>query len=134
MALSPKDVVGFDKKAVKEIVEKIDEKLRFAGECRNSEWFDVILPNEYREDLRNSVAKEYIDAGWDMVVHQTSTENGERPGITYFAFLTENTIDSFFKEYVDTLDKRKIYYVITKDKIKSSYEEKKWGDLNGNKS
>ena len=27
-----------------------------------------------------------IDAGWDMVVHQTSTENGERPGITYFAF------------------------------------------------
>lgn len=134
MALSPKDVVGFDKKAVKEIVEKIDEKLRFEGECRNSEWFDVILPNEYREDLRNAVAKEYIDAGWDMVVHQTSTENGERPGITYFAFLTEHTVDSFFKEYVDTLDKRKIYYVITKDKIKSSYEEKKWGDLNGSKS
>lgn len=135
MALSPKEVAGFDKKTVKDIVKQIDEMLKFAGECRTEEWFSVIIHQEIRADLRNAVAKEYIDAGWDMIVHQTATENGERPGFTYFAFLTEYTIDAFFRgAYMDSEEKRKKYYVVTKHSVKGLGEEKEWRDLNGSKS
>lgn len=49
-------------------------------------WEEVLLDEEYTVEVRDALAKRYINAGWDYVYHQTSSENGERPGLTMFAF------------------------------------------------
>lgn len=45
---------------------------------------DVILPKEYSWVVREEVARRYREAGWKYVIHRTSSENGERPGLTHF--------------------------------------------------
>ena len=49
-------------------------------------WEYAILYNEYAVVLRDAIAKRYLKAGWNYVYHGTSSENGERPGLTSFTF------------------------------------------------
>lgn len=49
-------------------------------------WEYAILDNEYAVVLRDAIAKRYLKAGWNYVYHGTSSENGERPGLTSFTF------------------------------------------------
>lgn len=49
-------------------------------------WEYAILYNEYAVVLRDAIAKRYLKAGWNYVYHGTSSENGERPGLTSFSF------------------------------------------------
>lgn len=49
-------------------------------------WEEAVLTKEYPECVRNTIAKRYRDAGWRFVYHITSSENGERPGLTRFKF------------------------------------------------
>lgn len=45
---------------------------------------EAILGKEYTQAVRNEVAHKYREAGWKYVIHRTSSENGERPGLTHF--------------------------------------------------
>ena len=49
-------------------------------------WKEAILENEYSIELRDAVAKKYKDAGWKYVYHATTSELGERAGLTCFKF------------------------------------------------
>jgi len=52
-------------------------------------WEEAILDQEYETDIRDELAKRYIKAGWAYVYHHTSSENGERPGLTCFILSTK---------------------------------------------
>jgi hypothetical protein len=45
---------------------------------------EAILPKEYSWVIREEIARRYFEAGWKSVAHRTSSENGERPGLTHF--------------------------------------------------
>lgn len=45
---------------------------------------EAVLTKEYSQAIREEVARRYREAGWKYVIHRTSSENGERPGLTHF--------------------------------------------------
>lgn len=49
-------------------------------------WEEEIIRGEYPVSVRNAIGKKYKKSGWKHVYHQTSSENGERPGLTCFKF------------------------------------------------
>lgn len=67
-----------------EVEQAIDEQL--VKNHTQHPWEEVLLDEEYSVEVRDALAKRYINAGWDFVYHQTSSENKERPGLTMFAF------------------------------------------------
>lgn len=46
----------------------------------------VSLYKEYPIHVRDLIAKRYMEHGWKYAYHITSSENGERPGLTVFTF------------------------------------------------
>lgn len=52
-------------------------------------WEEAIVDEELPLNVRNNLAEKYSNAGWTYVYHHTSSENNERPGLTYFVFSTE---------------------------------------------
>ena len=58
----------------------------------NHPYEDAVLLKEYSKVIREEVARRYREAGWAYVIHRTSSENGERAGITHFK-LSMNPID-----------------------------------------
>lgn len=52
---------------------------------------NVFLHKEYPVHVRDFIAKKYMEQhGWKYAYHITSSENGERPGLTVFTF--SNTV------------------------------------------
>lgn len=93
------------------IVEKInDELINYANNPMYS-WVEVIIDGDYSTTVRNEAAKEFVKAGWKKVYHRTSSENGERPGLTRFVFLTEKTVDKWEQNH----NKNKFWLVSEKD-------------------
>lgn len=56
-------------------------------------WEEAIIDGELSVSVRNELAQRYKAAGWKYVYHQTSSENGERAGLTAFKF-SENELDN----------------------------------------
>lgn len=80
-----------DAKRVEIVPEALDvmEKQIDASIAKFHGWYPweyAILYNEYAVMLRDAIAKRYLKAGWNYVYHCTSSENGERPGLTSFSF------------------------------------------------
>ncbi len=59
----------------------------------------AILHNEYPLSVRDAISKRYKLAGWNYVYHITSSENGERPGLTEFIFSIEKLSETYIKNY-----------------------------------
>lgn len=75
---------NLDPRMMEKMEREIDKSIR---EFHNwYQWEMAIIEGEYPLDIRNVMAKKYHDAGWKYVYHQTSSENGERPGLTCFKF------------------------------------------------
>ena len=70
---------------IDELIEEIDMEI-----MTNHLWYSMfdfaILKGEYPKHIRDEVAQRYRDSGWEFVEHRTSSELGERPGITEFRF------------------------------------------------
>lgn len=63
-------------------------------ECHGvNEYEQAFVKEEYPVNIRNTVAQKYKNAGWDYVYHITSSEHGDRPGLTRFIFSTEKLDD-----------------------------------------
>lgn len=84
-----KDYITDDE--INDLIDKIDRSFFMYRENPLYEWIELIIDGDYSIKLRNIVSEYYIKAGWDTIYHQTSKENGERPGLTSFVFLTEET-------------------------------------------
>jgi len=86
MALSPTKLkeLYIENFNLDEVEKAIDEQL--IKNHTQHPWEEVLLDEEYAIEVRDTLAKRYVNAGWNYVYHQTSSENGERPGLTMFAF------------------------------------------------
>lgn len=47
----------------------------------------IIINGNYTTEDRQKVAVEYRNAGWSIVAHISSLENGQPPGATLFTFI-----------------------------------------------
>lgn len=74
---------------INDIIDKIDHELlkdhNISKYAHNGK-ICIILDEEYPVIVRDLIAEKYREAGWKKVTHQTSSENGERPGLTDFTF------------------------------------------------
>ena len=82
-------------KNVDKYIAEIDKKIEEYAEKNMYPWVEIILEKELSMNERNCISKEYKAAGWMAVYHNTSSENGENPGLTTFVFLTEETESIF---------------------------------------
>lgn len=74
---------------IKNICNKIDLELvkeRNISDYAHNGKIHIILDEEYPVIVRDLIAEKYREAGWKKVTHKTSSENGERPGLTGFTF------------------------------------------------
>lgn len=88
--ISPKDLELVEKLKVNydKIIVEIDNSITARHGWHP--WEEAIIHSEYPVSIRNEIAKRYSNAGWNHVYHLTSSENGERPGLTNFMFSMED--------------------------------------------
>lgn len=60
----------------------IDLEDQFKTEPSNQETFHLVIRGEYPRNVLDKVEEIYKNAGWIKVICKTSSENGERPGLT----------------------------------------------------
>lgn len=65
----------------------------------------VFLHKEYPVHVRDLIAKRYMEHGWKYAYHITSSENGERPGLTVFTFSNKELPE-------DDMDRKNSYKVM----------------------
>ena len=116
MAIRPEVLI--EKKILskkEEYIKQIDEEL-----LKNEpmfEWFEASIQGELPIVLRNAIAEEYVKAGWHKVYHHTTSENGERPGLTAFVFLTDTTEEVFDRAHKNNLS---TYWQVSRDGVEKS--------------
>ncbi|MDX1532609.1 MAG: hypothetical protein R3230_00195 [Nitrosopumilaceae archaeon] len=81
MAVSPSKLKRFSEQELKDFETRIDDALKRKYIDENGT-IDVIVSGEPSQELRGALSKVYFDAGWKRVVISTSSDNGERPGLT----------------------------------------------------
>ena len=84
--ITPKELEERDMK-LDELEKKIDSSIKFHHGWHK--WEEAIIDGEYPVDVRTAIGLKYREAGWDYVYHITSSEHGDRPGLTHFIFSTE---------------------------------------------
>lgn len=86
---SPEDIVMSDFAGqIQLLISEIESKFRKKEVLRISGNLHVSINGErYSKDVRDAVCELYIREGWSKVTNQTSSENGERPGLTGFEFI-----------------------------------------------
>ena len=92
--LTPKMLDGLvvSQTDVDNIISTIDNEMKKThklSEYGLSGKIHIILDKEYPMVVRNVIAESYRQAGWRKVTHRTSSENGERPGLTGFTFYSD---------------------------------------------
>ena len=106
MAISPEQISKIGGKVcnLDEIEKEIDASMtQYHGWYP---WEEAIIDHEFSVEARNEIAQRYIKAGWKYVYHNTSSEHGERPGLTSFKF-SNSEIEHCEKNSND-------YYKVTK--------------------
>ena len=49
-------------------------------------YYEIIIQSEYSKESRDYVVEEFKKVGWKKIEYKTSSESGERPGLTSFNF------------------------------------------------
>ena len=62
-------------------------------------WEEAVVNGDLSVEIRNKIGQKYKDAGWKYVYHRTSSENGERPGLTSFKFSKIKLEDKYVTGY-----------------------------------
>lgn len=65
---------------VEEAINKFEKQ--FKKEDKDEEYYHMAIAGEYNRQVCDEIEKIYTDAGWKKVKCKTSSENGERGGLT----------------------------------------------------
>jgi len=65
---------------LEEIITKFEEK--FSKEEKDNDYYHLVIVGEYNRKICDKVEEIYLEAGWSDVRCRTSSENGERGGLT----------------------------------------------------
>lgn len=76
---TPQDAMSGTSK-LEEALRKFEQK--FADEEKDEEYYHLVISGEYNRNVCDEIEKLYTDAGWAKVSCKTSSENGERGGLT----------------------------------------------------
>jgi len=76
---SPKDKAN-DLAKLQEAIDKFEAE--FAQEEGGESYYHIVIWGEYNRAVCNEVERLYAEAGWLLVQCKTSSENGERGGLT----------------------------------------------------
>lgn len=82
-----------NEKKLDELEKEIDKSIK--ENHGDHPWEEAMLDTELSIKTRDTLAKKYLNVGWNYVYHQTSSENGERPGLT--SFVLSDTPVSYFE-------------------------------------
>lgn len=100
--LGPDDmVVGVSDEQIESVIRNIDSEMNSYKNNPMFDWVSIIIPGDYSVELRDVVAKKYLECGWCAVYHRTSKENGERAGLIQYVFLTKDTEKLWKSAYGD---------------------------------
>jgi len=75
---SPEDMTDLSK--LGSVLNEFEEKL--IKEEKGRTYYHLVIAGEYSRGLLDKVEQAYRRAGWKNVTCRTSSENGERPGLT----------------------------------------------------
>lgn len=76
---TPRDVEGGLSK-LDEALSKIESKFRVEESDQN--YYHIVIVGEYNRKVCDKIEQIYTEAGWTKVKCRTSSENGERGGLT----------------------------------------------------
>lgn len=65
---------------VTKMVSEFESKFR--NELKDRDYYHVVITGEYPREACDQVQSIYKEAGWAETLCKTSSENGERPGLT----------------------------------------------------
>lgn len=65
---------------VEEAVSKFEAQM--LKEDKDEQYYHLVIVGEYNRQTCDEIEKIYSDGGWDKVKCRTSSENGERGGLT----------------------------------------------------
>lgn len=95
--ITPKDVIKLElsESSLEELEKQIDAEIKKNHKKHSKDWETAILKKEYSLEVRNAIAHRYIEAGWNHVYHQVSSDEGYDDNKTYFRFSTVPLFDGF---------------------------------------
>lgn len=76
---TPKEM-GSGTSKVAEALSKFEEQ--FSKEEKDQEYYHLVIIGEYNRATCDRIEEIYTEAGWVSVICRTSSENGERGGLT----------------------------------------------------
>lgn len=97
--ISPNDLDSIEKEKLdyQKLENQIDESIKkFHGWYP---WEEAVIEGEYSITIRNEIAKQYKEAGWTHVYHRTTSEAGEKAGLTSFKFSMEPLKPEYIEHY-----------------------------------
>ena len=74
---TPESMTSYD---ANDVVAKFEKQ--FKKEKKDQEYYHLVISGEYPRYILDRIQKIYKNAGWKDVVCHTSSENGERAGLT----------------------------------------------------
>lgn len=80
MKITKPEEMKADTSKLNEAVSKFEKQ--FAKENKGKEYYHLVIDGEHNREVCIEIQRLYIAAGWRVVVCRTSSQNGERPGLT----------------------------------------------------
>lgn len=77
---SPEDKISNSDADLEIILSKFEIKLN--KEDNDEEYYHLVIGGELNSINKYMVEQAYLSAGWSKAICKTSSENGERPGLT----------------------------------------------------
>lgn len=80
MNITKPEEMLLDSSQIEEVVREFEKCL--SNEEKNRDYYHLVISNEYSRRILDEIEKLYKHAGWSKVICRTSSENGERGGLT----------------------------------------------------
>lgn len=77
--ITPKEMES-DLSDLNKVIDEFHDKLLLCD--KGSSHYHVVIRGEYPRIICNKIEALYANAGWATVICKTSSESGERPGLT----------------------------------------------------
>ena len=65
---------------LEEAISKFEEELR--NDDKDENYYHLVIIGEYNREVCDEIQKLYLEAGWAKTICKTSSEKGERGGLT----------------------------------------------------
>lgn len=76
---TPKDKES-DLSKLEEAIKKIEDQ--FSKEENGEDYYHLVIEGEYNKQVCQEISKMYRNAGWKSAICMTSSDNGEKGGLT----------------------------------------------------